>query len=475
MTTSFFVVMKITIGPWTYSVHYPLFCGRLTLIRLNINPQTSTTHTTGGATGQGIGDYSITGSFIVNTTSSSITFTNIDVIPTPGNTNGSFIPNYTVPFDGINFSGGGTPGNNIPMNLVGTFDGSTLHMNGDVYGNIANHYVINANVVSAPTDTDGDGVPDGSDICPGFDDNIDSDSDGIPDGCDIIQLPTPSAVIDAPHNMTYGIKCGDCHSYSMWWQYSPSTKSTNPNHSQISDRVCNSCHDGNNPLFPKGKSHSNIVAGSTKYTWDQYCIDCHDPHKQSQLDWIVTNSAELFLITGTIDNVANGSQANTTAISYSGAPVDNLTGDWTSRARWGKKSNNQNFDRGLILVVNTALAENTYQVLSATATTITVKGIVSSADSSKSFGLIYGQYIKSKIITPESGIKTVKFFDPNDGGLINIDPSGTGNTTGLCQVCHTKTTPFKNDGAAPTENHGSRVSGNCTTCHTCTEGFKSIP
>ncbi len=33
-------------------------------------------------------------------------------------------------------------------------------------------------------DTDGDGVPDSEDICPGFDDNIDTDGDGVPDGCD---------------------------------------------------------------------------------------------------------------------------------------------------------------------------------------------------------------------------------------------------------------------------------------------------
>ncbi|MDY6875405.1 MAG: TadE/TadG family type IV pilus assembly protein [Chloroflexota bacterium] len=33
-------------------------------------------------------------------------------------------------------------------------------------------------------DGDGDGVPDGDDICPGFDDTIDTDGDGVPDGCD---------------------------------------------------------------------------------------------------------------------------------------------------------------------------------------------------------------------------------------------------------------------------------------------------
>ncbi|MCP3686384.1 MAG: hypothetical protein GY861_27385 [bacterium] len=34
-------------------------------------------------------------------------------------------------------------------------------------------------------DTDGDGVPDDQDVCPGFDDNVDSDGDTVPDGCDV--------------------------------------------------------------------------------------------------------------------------------------------------------------------------------------------------------------------------------------------------------------------------------------------------
>jgi len=39
---------------------------------------------------------------------------------------------------------------------------------------------------TTPPDSDGDGVPDSEDLCPGFDDNIDVDADGIPDGCDIL-------------------------------------------------------------------------------------------------------------------------------------------------------------------------------------------------------------------------------------------------------------------------------------------------
>jgi len=37
---------------------------------------------------------------------------------------------------------------------------------------------------SVNLDSDGDGVLDGDDICPGFDDNMDTDGDGAPDGCD---------------------------------------------------------------------------------------------------------------------------------------------------------------------------------------------------------------------------------------------------------------------------------------------------
>ncbi len=52
-------------------------------------------------------------------------------------------------------------------------------------------YVFDYNQDSLPwtmangwNDTDGDGVPDGEDVCPGGDDNVDSDGDFVPDFCD---------------------------------------------------------------------------------------------------------------------------------------------------------------------------------------------------------------------------------------------------------------------------------------------------
>jgi len=43
-------------------------------------------------------------------------------------------------------------------------------------------------LICACTDTDGDGVCDDVDICPGSDDSLDADMDGIPDDCDVVEL-----------------------------------------------------------------------------------------------------------------------------------------------------------------------------------------------------------------------------------------------------------------------------------------------
>ncbi|MCB9851674.1 MAG: autotransporter-associated beta strand repeat-containing protein [Phycisphaerales bacterium] len=59
------------------------------------------------------------------------------------------------------------------------------------------------------TDSDGDGVGDAVDACPGFDDSIDADNDGIPDACDddcvnaSIHVTTAQELIDAIHCANY--------------------------------------------------------------------------------------------------------------------------------------------------------------------------------------------------------------------------------------------------------------------------------
>lgn len=285
-------------------------------------------------------------------------------------------------------------------------------------------------------------------------------------------ITSVASVVDAPHTDAHGVNCGSCHSYSLWWQYAPINQSLIPKNTLV-NRICNNCHDGSKAQIPTQHTHSSTVFGISQHGfWESACADCHDPHYQGQLDWIDPNNhthpAGLYLVEGTIGTITAGTVANSTDLGYSGVPDDKLNGDWTDRSRWGKKNANPNFDRGLILVVDTGKRENTYQVLSATNSVITIKGAMPPSDSGKSFGLIYGQLIRKVIATPESGNRLVTFFDPNilygQGGFTDQETP----RQGLCQVCHTKTYHWTED--ALLEGHNSTAV--CTDCHDPVQGFK---
>ncbi len=67
----------------------------------------------------------------------------------------------------------------VTVSLTDILDGDTGNTNMSISLTEANY------CQAGPcTDSDGDGVCDGADACPGFDDNLDADGDGIPDGCD---------------------------------------------------------------------------------------------------------------------------------------------------------------------------------------------------------------------------------------------------------------------------------------------------
>jgi hypothetical protein len=53
----------------------------------------------------------------------------------------------------------------------------------DDFGNPTSH-IVRADPIGGTPDSDGDGVPDDQDICPGGDDNVDTDGDFVPDACD---------------------------------------------------------------------------------------------------------------------------------------------------------------------------------------------------------------------------------------------------------------------------------------------------
>lgn len=306
---------------------------------------------------------------------------------------------------------------------------------------------------SAWLDLDADGVVDIVDNCPDVYNpgQLDSDHDAMGDVCD--SKPTTAnygSVIDAPHNETRGITCGDCHSYSLWWQQSPVAASSSPSYAAFTNAVCAKCH--------AAATHASVIPGG----FSVKCVDCHSAHEQAQVDWRSSDANDLYLVKGTITGslAVDGGQ---TTFNYSlrSAPPD----EWIDPATWGKK-NTVLPPRGLILVVDAETAANTFEVVSATATTITIKGGIDPALAGTSFGLIYGQMIKKSITTTMQGKRDVRFFNPQKPGGGFTDSNTP--VTGICQVCHINTVYWTSDGG----NTGHHSAEGCTNCHTMAQGFK---
>ncbi|MDP2104488.1 MAG: cytochrome c3 family protein, partial [Desulfobulbaceae bacterium] len=314
-----------------------------------------------------------------------------------------------------------------------------------------------------------------------------------------IPSPTSASVIDAPHNETQGVKCSDCHAYSLWWQYSPATNS-NTSYTQITNDVCNKCHaPGRTAPNKIGHNWESMADTHDTYlgTWDTNCLDCHTPHYQEQLSWLNIDpglSSELYLVNGTISagSLQVNSGNNTTTFSYKNVDA-HLS--WINPALWSEKSLP---GRGLILLIKDS-QQNTFEINAAIETTpiipgsangsgtITVQGSIpisyNTADTE--FSLIYGQLLKKTINTPNSGARDVKFFDAS----ISYAEGKTGGTAdpvsnppqGICQVCHTNTKYYNSDGLQPDRDNptGPRIAASphnasapCTGCHSISQGFR---
>lgn len=305
----------------------------------------------------------------------------------------------------------------------------------------------------------------------------------------VLALGTAHAsVLDAPHNESHGVKCGSCHTYSAWWQFSP-TKPGTAEYAGRTDGLCNQCHGANGSEFRK-LSHSALSMAETHNQdlgdWSTKCIDCHNPHHQPQLNWLSTSATfgdgslagGLYLAEGTIASITDNGNG-TTAITFTNAAAK---APWQDTGRWSQKSGNAG--RGLLLSLGYTSGEKTYEIVSASSTapltngpggtgegTLTVQSGGDPVDAVKytgtNFGIIYGQLVNSSITTPNSGAKDVKFFDSQDG---LVDGASGADTKAICQVCHTKTTYWRNDGSLALHNAGSR----CTSCHIIASGFKPI-
>jgi hypothetical protein len=119
---------------------------------------------------------------------------------------------------------------------------------------------------------------------------------------------------------------------------------------------------------------------------------------------------------------------------------------------------------GAVLIPDTNEDETTYTIQSNTTTTITATTTITNAVA----GDIY------EVVGIKTGNKTVKFFD-NSGTNSFAGGTAAATYTGICEVCHTQTTHFRNDGSGSDNDHtnmGSIPETDCTACHSHVDGFK---
>ena len=273
-----------------------------------------------------------------------------------------------------------------------------------------------------------------------------------------------ASFLNAPHNPANGINCVNCHEYPFdrWPGYVADPGNLD---STVKNFVCLRCHDGTvdgpGEIAAPVKGMHSSAALSAKYgNWTTQCVDCHDPHFQSQVNYFQSDPSSLYLVVGSYTGLTLDTSTNppTSTIGYTLLSAD---ANWSDPATWSQKTG---AGRGLVLVADTSAPYDTFEVLSAGPSSITVAGDLTQVMHNGTFGLIYGQLIRDKVRTP-AGEKPVKFFAPNGG---HVDTVGT-PPSGICQVCHTQTLHWRSDGTLADHNTGSR----CTGCHTPASGFKA--
>lgn len=282
----------------------------------------------------------------------------------------------------------------------------------------------------------------------------------------LVWLPGQLLASESPHGRTYSetFNCETCHPEG--------SRAGDPN--DLAPE-CVDCHVDNSPpprdpysdtnsIF--AETHTNSIAAVTAHDlFTTECLDCHDPHYHNANP----GSNDLVMLIGG----RQGPPELETTLAIESITIlapDNPDGtnDWADPVTWGKKTGNN--QRGLILVGANGF---TYEVLNATNTTITISnGKLHILPRSANMFLKYGMFVKENV----AGTNVV-FTDrrtlANNEGDTNIDPT----PNGICQVCHTKTKFWRNDGTvvvgAQDDTPLSHHSGwNCTAvCHRHENGF----
>jgi predicted CxxxxCH...CXXCH cytochrome family protein len=246
--------------------------------------------------------------------------------------------------------------------------------------------------------------------------------------------------LDYPHNGTSNINCEDCH---YVWGSEPSlllqglSFGLNIDDTQY-NALCWSCHD--NVTATQVYTHSSLQTVNGYGNWTTECKTCHEPHGNYQFR---TYGSASYIDQGTVSSVT------ATTLTETGA-------GWT---------NDQFTD--LILIPNTAWDYNNYKITGNTSDTITVLGTIdlTYANPGDTFAIVYGKLIKDTLATPNSGDKSVKFFNATGA---NSFADGDATYDGVCEACHTQTTYHRNDA---TGDHTHNAGTKCANCHDHTKGF----
>jgi len=273
------------------------------------------------------------------------------------------------------------------------------------------------------------------------------------------------AAIDAPHNESNSIYCGSCHGEGLlnspFWGGTLSY-----------DQLCLNCHTASSGPYtetnaPLVRTHSSENTSEQYGVWSRECRNCHDPHYQKQKNYKNTDAGDLYLATGTIfDCEYNGD--GTSTLSYSSI---SYKGGWDATKLTGKT----NTYRRAIIFPNVGKLGYSYPVkgIDEVAQEILVLGDATPVYqyiNSSTFAIMYGQYVKDFIVV-DGGDRLVKFFDQT-GSKSYAD--GDATYDGVCEVCHTQTDHFRNNGGAPDQDHaniGGAGGTNCITCHRHVDGF----
>jgi len=223
---------------------------------------------------------------------------------------------------------------------------------------------------------------------------------------------------------------------------------TNPNN------LCWSCHTGPQ-LAPYRVPHSSQQTGNQFGEWNIECRTCHWPHSQPQ---VRAFREQAYLASGTVDNVTSGAMISTLTDNEAGWETDEHAGrvvfpdiNATNEVGW-------------------PASDLSYRVLSNTANSLTIDGAINLDQISPGdkYVVVYGKLIQSTLEVPGTNEwKTVKFFN-NSGPNSYADSDST--LDGVCQVCHTKTGHFRNDGQGEDQMHRNADPGdpNGTAGETCT-------